>query len=263
MKLSRPIYSLADISGAASSDMRDEIFREYHREEYLNFACQKNRPLIVNWIEDYPKILAGQSAHWRIRPRDIASDFLSGIDLALTKPKEQNEFEFRRLTGEYNSLETLRKSAFVANMFRGPAFGLKQPIVFVTSASLGEYDFANHRFALQTPMTRGAISLRNSFSDSRDVFDAVVVLLHRGRLWQEPNLPLEETSAEKLRNDKPGLIVAIEGNITYPNREFASSFGTAPEKVIFMEITKVLYIAVPEVSKPLYAITTLDLSPHH
>lgn len=257
LRLMRPISSIADVEGLNSTDLIEGVFRACSREDYLDFAERKDRPLIVNWIEDYPKILAEQCKHWNVPAGAVAAASLPQFDLSVIKPKTENEFEFRRWEQDYQKLELLRNEAFSRNMHVGPAAGWKQPVLFVMRAKLAKYDFQEHRFELKTPLVHGAASLKEYFSAPGEAFDASVVLMAGGRRCETVYMPLDEAPAEKLANEKADVILLTEGYVYYPNKQLAASSDVGPARSIFMSVSKVTVIAVPA-SAPLYQVAVFE-----
>lgn len=255
----RPITSLADIEGLTAADLHDGVFRQYSPEEHLNYARRIDRPLIVNWIEDYPKILQGQCQHWGTPTRNLAEACFPEPDLAAFKSKLRNEFEFQRMEEEYATLQARRAANFYANLQRGPVFNTRRPVVFVMRATCGEYDFQNQRFELKSPMNDGAVLLKDYFKVPGRAFDAGVVLIGQGRPWIAPCLPLSKKPAEKLRDENAELLVIIEGNVNFINAQLARLSTVGPERTILLYMSKVTFIAVPE-SGPLYSLASFDVA---
>lgn len=257
LRLMRPISSIADVEGLTSTDLIEGVFKSCSRDDYLGFAERKDRPLIVNWIEDYPKILAAQCEHWNVPANTIAAASLPQFDLSTIKPKTENEFEFRRWEEDYEKLESLRSAIFSRNLHVGPAAGWKQPVLFVMRAKLAKYDFQEHRYELKTPMVHGAASLKEYFNAPGEAFDASVVLIGAGRRWETVYMPLDEATAEKLANEKAELILLTEGYVYYPNRYFVASSEAGPARSVFVHVSKVTFIAVPA-GKPLYQVAVFE-----
>lgn len=257
LKLVRPICSAADIEGLTSTDLIDGVFRSYSKEDYLRFAQRKDRPLIVNWIEDYPKILAAQCEHWGFPATMLAPASLQQFDLSVLRPNAANEFEFHRLEEQYAKLETQRGEILSRNLHVGPAPSFKEPVLLVMRAKLAEYDFAAHRYELTVPMVRGAVSLKEYLKAPGEAFDACVVLMGAGHRWESAYLPLAEAPAEKLRKENADVILIVEGYVYYPNRTFAASGEAGLARSVFMYISRVTCIAVPE-NQPLYQVAVFE-----
>jgi hypothetical protein len=262
MRFARPIVDVADIEGAGAADLVGGCAREYAIDDYQRFASCKERPLIVNWIEDFPHILLAQCNHWRVPNPDIVAAALEEPNLEPLKTAVRNEFEFHRLQEEGSRLEELRHSAFAANLKGGPAVQPRLPLVFTMRAELGEYRFQEHRYALKTPVVKGAVPLKGMLGSTAPAFDATVVLMANNARWEEFRLPLDETKAEKLRDENASVLIIAAGTIFYPPRHVAESAESGPERTIHLAMSKVTVIAVPE-RRPMYKLAVFDLTASH
>jgi hypothetical protein len=261
-RFARPIVDIADIEGAGVLDLVAGCAREYSLEDYQHFAVRKDRPLIVNWIEDFPHILLAQCNHWRIPNPDIAAVALEEPNLEPLKLAVRNEFEFHRLQEESARLEELRHSAFAANLKGGPMVPPRLPLVFTMRADLGEYSFQDHRYALKTPLVKGAAPLKGMLGATAPAFDAAVVLMANNARWEEPRLPLDEANAEKLRNENATVLIIATGTIFYPPKHVAESAESGLERTIHLAMSKVTAIAVPD-KRAMYKLTAFDPTAPH
>lgn len=262
--LLRPIINLADLKGLASENLINGVLRQYDRAEYLAYLQRTDRPLILNWVEDFPKLVAAQCVLHRIPAptTQVTRGALDEADFATTvKPLAANEFECRRLEEQFKQLETRRRAIFENQLQVGPAFDAKRPVVLSLPASLsGEYDFQNHRYALQTMMENGQVRLTDFLGVPCNTFDGCAVLYGEGRRWQTPYLPVDEATAERLRGENVQLLMVVEGYIWNPGRRVAMATGFATERAVFVKVSKVTFLALPKLKAP-YLLSQFEVSP--
>lgn len=240
------------VSGPVTKRTTIRCWQFSSRDEFWKYLDSPNRPVILNWIEDWPRLLATSWKLWGRRPEEMANELIVNPKLNSYREDFPDEFVFRRQVKDFEERQQSRRDLLMESVRKGQEIAIGAKLRLILEAELGEYDFDKQSFSLKTGYDGAIVRLNDFWPDIEGSLKGLALVVMDGKPMGVKKLPIQEEAAETLRNSAKKVIIVIDGCLGLKkgliegySEGFTSYSGSNP-RIIQLFVSNVSFYSIIE-----------------